>query len=37
MHETRHSKPVSGTTLRDGMGEGIGRGLRDGGHMYTHG
>ena len=27
----------TGMTLRDGDGEGKGRGFQDGEHMYTHG
>ena len=30
MHETRHPKPVSGTTLRDGVGRALGGGFRMG-------
>ena len=33
MHEAGHSGLSTGMTLRDGMG----RGVQDGGHMYTHG
>ena len=32
MHETGHSKPVHWDNP-----EGGGRGVQDGGHMYTHG
>ena len=34
MHETGHSKPVHWDNPE---GEGGGRGIQDGGHMYTHG
>ena len=37
MHETGHSKLVHWDNPEGGDGEGGGRGLRDGGHMYTHG
>jgi len=33
MHETRHSKPVSGTTLRDGVGRALGRASGWGRHV----
>jgi len=35
MHETGHSKPWDNPEGWDG--EGDGNGVRDGGHMYTHG
>ena len=36
-HETGHSKPVHWDNPEGWDEEGDGRGLRDGGHMYTHG
>ena len=35
MHETGHSKPVHWDNPEGWDEEGSGRGLRDGGHMYT--
>ena len=37
MHETGHSKPVYWDTPEGWDGKGSGRGLWDGGHMYTPG
>ena len=37
MHETGHSKPVHRDSPKGWDGEGGGSGVRDGGHMYTHG
>jgi len=37
MHETGHSKPVYWDNPEGGDGKGGGRGVQDGGHMYTHG
>jgi len=37
MHETGHSKPVHWENLEGCDEEGGGRGVQDGGHMYTHG
>ena len=37
MHETGHSKPVHWENAEGWDGEGGGRGVRDGGHMYTRG
>jgi len=37
MHETGHSEPVHQDNPEGGDGKGGGRGVRDGGHMYTHG
>ena len=37
MHETGHSKPVHWDDPGGWDGEGGGRGVQDGGHMYTHG
>ena len=37
MHETGHSKPVHWDNPEGWGGERGGRGVRDGGHMYTHG
>ena len=37
VHETGHSKPVHWDSPRGWDGEGDGRGLQDGGHMYIHG
>ena len=36
MHETEHSKPVHWDNPEGWDGEGGGRGIQDGGHMYTH-
>ena len=37
MRETGHSKPVHWDNPVGWDGEGGGRGVQDGGHMYTHG
>ena len=37
MHEAGHSKPVLWANPEGWGGEGGGRGVQDGGHMYTHG
>ena len=37
MHETGHSKPVHWDDPEWWDGEGDGRGVQDGGHMYTRG
>ena len=37
MQETRHPKLVHWDNLEGWDGEGGGRGIRDGGHMYTCG
>ena len=37
MHETRHSGPVHWDDTEGWDGEGGGRGIQDGEHMYTHG
>jgi len=37
MHETGHSKSVPWDNPEGWDGEGGGRGVQDGGHMYTHG
>ena len=37
INETEHSKPVHWDNPEGWGGEGGGRGVRDGGHMYTHG
>ena len=37
MHETGHSKPVHWDDPDGWDGEGGGRVIQDGGHMYTHG
>ena len=37
MHETGYLKPVHWDNPEGWGGEGGGRGVRDGGHMYTHG
>ena len=37
IHETGHSKPVHCDNPEGWDGEGGGRGVQDGGHMYTHG
>jgi len=37
MHETGAQGWCTGMTLRDGIGREVGRGVKDGGHMYTHG
>ena len=37
MHETGHSKPVHWDNPEGGEGKGGGRGVQDGGPMYTHG
>ena len=37
MHETGPSMPVRWDNPEGWDGEGGGRGIRDGGHMYTHG
>ena len=37
MHETGHSKPVHWDDPEGCEGEGDGRGVQDGGDMYTHG
>ena len=37
MHETGHSKPVHWDNSEGWDGEGVGREVQDGGHMYTHG
>ena len=37
MNETGHSKLVLWDNSEGWDGEGGGRGIRDGGHMYTHG
>ena len=37
MHETGHSEPVHWANLEGWDGEGGGKGVQDGGHMYTHG
>ena len=36
MNETGHSKPVHCDNPEGCDGEGGGRGIQDGGHMYTH-
>ena len=36
MNETEHSKPVHWDNPEGWDGEGGGRGIQDGGHMYTH-
>ena len=37
MHETGCSGLVHWDDPRDGMGREVGKGVQDGGHMYTHG
>ena len=37
MHETEHSKPVHWDNPEGWDGDGDGRGVQDGGYMYTHG
>ena len=37
MHETGHSKPVHGDDPEGCDGEGDGRGVQEGGHLYTCG
>ena len=37
MHETGNSKPVHWDNPQGWDGEGGGKGVQDGGHMYTHG
>jgi len=37
MDETGYSDPVHWDNPAGWDGEGSGRGVRDGGHMYTHG
>ena len=37
MHEAGHSKPVHWDNPEGWAGEGGGRGVHNGGHMYTHG
>ena len=37
MHETGHSGPVHWDDPEGWDGEGDGRGVQDGGHMYSHG
>ena len=37
MHETGHSKPAHWDNPEGGHGEGGGREIQDGWHMYTHG
>ena len=37
IHETGHSKPLHWDNPEGWDGEGGDRGVRDGGHMYTHG
>ena len=37
MNETEHSKPVHWNHPKGWDREGGGRGIQDGGHMYTHG
>ena len=37
MHETGHTKLVHWDNPEGWDGQGFGRGLRDRGHMYTHG
>jgi len=37
IHETGNSKPVHWDNPEGWDGEGGGRGIRDRGHMYTHG
>ena len=37
MHETGHSKPVHWEDTEGWDREGDGRGVQDGGHMYTRG
>ena len=37
MHETGHSGPEHWDNPEGRDGEGSGRGVQDGGHMYTHG
>ena len=37
MHEIGHSKPVHWDDPEGWEGEGVGRGVQDGEHMYTHG
>ena len=37
MHDTGCSGWCTGMTQRDGMGQGGGRGVQDGEHVYTHG
>ena len=37
MHETGHSKPVHWDDTEGWDREGDGRGVQDGGHMYTRG
>ena len=37
MHDTRHSKPVHWDNPKGWDGEGGGRQVQDGGHMYTCG
>ena len=37
MHETGHSGPVHWDDSEGWAGEGRGRGIQDGEHMYTHG
>ena len=36
MDETGHSKPVHWDSPEGWDGEGVGRGVQDGGHVYTH-
>ena len=37
MHETGHPKPVLWVNPEGSGGKGSGRGVQDGGHIYTHG
>ena len=37
MHETGHPKAVQWNNQEGWAGKGAGRGVQDGGHMYTHG
>ena len=37
MHETGHLKPVHWDNPEGWDGKGGGRGIQDGGHMYTYG
>ena len=37
MHEAGHSKPVSWENPEEWGGEGGGKGVQDGEHVYTHG
>ena len=37
MHETGHSRPVHWDNPEGWDREGVGRGVEDGEHMYTHG